>query len=75
MSNQLPSPSRSMWTERQLAEFLGVSMRTVQAWRQRGGGPKFQKVASAVRYAPNDVECWLATRTRLSTSDPGHLAS
>ena len=36
--------------ENQAAEFLGVSVRTLQAWRVRGGGPPYVKIGRAVRY-------------------------
>ena len=36
--------------ENQAAEFLGVSARTLQAWRVRGGGPRYVKIGRSVRY-------------------------
>ena len=36
--------------ENQAAEFLGQSVRTLQAWRVRGGGPTFVKIGRSVRY-------------------------
>jgi excisionase family DNA binding protein len=37
-------------SENQAAEFLGVSVRTLQAWRVRGGGLPYVKIGRAVRY-------------------------
>jgi hypothetical protein len=37
-------------TENTAAEFLGLSVRTLQAWRVRGGGPPYVKIGRAVRY-------------------------
>jgi hypothetical protein len=34
--------------ENQAADFLGVSVRTLQAWRVRGGGPRYCKIGRAV---------------------------
>jgi len=36
--------------ETQAAQFLGLSVRTLQAWRVRGGGPRYCKIGRAVRY-------------------------
>lgn len=54
------------------AEFLGVSRRTMQGWRWRGGGPPFVRVGSrAVRYDPAQVRDWVDAQRRRSTSDSG----
>ncbi|MDP3383075.1 MAG: helix-turn-helix domain-containing protein [Phenylobacterium sp.] len=37
------------------AAFLGVSPRTLEDWRLRGGGPRFRKMRRAVRYHPADL--------------------
>jgi len=60
-------------TERQAAETLGLSMRTLQAWRYQGEGPVFVKVGRAVRYDPTDLNAWIAGRRRRSTSDNGEF--
>jgi hypothetical protein len=36
--------------ESQAAEFLGLSVRTLQAWRVRGCGPRYTKIGRSVRY-------------------------
>lgn len=52
------------------AAYLGIAAATLETWRCRGGGPKYRKVGKrAVRYAPADLDAWLAERTRESTSD------
>jgi excisionase family DNA binding protein len=47
----------------ELADFLGVPVRTVDGWRHRGGGPRFVKVGRHVRYRPADVNRWLTANT------------
>lgn len=55
--------------ERAEAARLGISHRTLQAWRTRGGGPPFYKLGSAVRYSPAAVDQWLAEQARTSTAE------
>jgi hypothetical protein len=42
--------------EREAADRLAVAPRTLQAWRCRGGGPAFVRVAGAIRYASDDLD-------------------
>ncbi len=54
------------------AFLLGLSSRTVEALRLRGGGPPYIQVTpKAVRYRRRDLDAWLDARRRKSTSDPG----
>jgi predicted DNA-binding transcriptional regulator AlpA len=62
-------PDRLM-DEREAAEFLGYSVRALQNWRVRGGGPKFVKVsARSVRYRRRDLIAWIDALTVSSTSE------
>ena len=48
------------WTSiEELAEELGVPVRTVYAWRHRGSGPRGHKIGKHVRFRRVDVEAWL----------------
>jgi predicted DNA-binding transcriptional regulator AlpA len=47
---------------------LGIVPGTRANWRHQGGGPRFVKVGSRVRYRACDVEEWLDRQTRVSTS-------
>lgn len=58
--------------ERAAAAALGLTPRTLQSWRARGGGPRFVRVSSrCIRYRLSDLDEWAAERVRTSTSDPG----
>ena len=58
--------------EEDAAEFLGVSVRTLQGWRFKGGGPKFIKISHrAIRYRRKDLIEWIEGKVRTSTSDFG----
>ncbi len=62
-------------TEKEAATLLGVSVRTMQNWRQTGAGPRFFKIGRAVRYSERDLADFVAARARTSTSDPGPAAA
>jgi predicted DNA-binding transcriptional regulator AlpA len=56
-------------TQRQCAEMLVLSERTLERLRQSGLGPRYLRMRHSVRYRPADVEQWLASRTVRSTSE------
>ena len=53
------------------AAHLGLSPRTLESYRCRGGGPPFYVFGSVVRYLLSDVVRWASERRRNSTSDDG----
>lgn len=60
--------------EREAALFLGYTIRALQNWRVRGGGPKFVRVSSrSIRYRRRDLIAWSESKLRTSTSDDGLL--
>lgn len=68
------SPEQGFMTEKEAATFLGLSVRTLQGLRYRGGGPIFYKFGRSVRYLRSDLTSWATANRRHSTSDPGPLA-
>lgn len=57
--------------EMEAANLLGLSIRTLQNWRVRGGGPRFVRISSrCIRYRITDIEEWIAARTCANTSEP-----
>lgn len=56
------------------AQLLGLSPRTLEKWRGTGGGPIFVKLGRRVAYRLADVERWIESQRRRSTSDPGEAA-
>ena len=48
-----------------------MSVRTIRKWRLTGGGPRFRKFGSAVRYSLVDLEAFEEAAVRMSTSDLG----
>jgi helix-turn-helix protein len=56
--------------EKDAAAFLGYTIRALQNWRLRGGGPQFVKVsARSIRYRRRDLMAWVGARLRTSSSD------
>jgi len=54
---------------KEAATYLGLKKSTLEAWRCRGGGPKYSKFGNAVRYRLTDLEAWIESRTRSNTSE------
>ena len=52
----------TLMTEQGVAEAVSLSLATVRRWRLLGHGPAFIKLGSAVRYRPEDVSRWVASR-------------
>jgi predicted DNA-binding transcriptional regulator AlpA len=53
---------QELLTEKSVARLLSVSLAALRRWRLEGRGPRFLKLGAAVRYDPNDVAAWLASR-------------
>ena len=56
---------------KEAAALLGLSPRTLETYRWRGGGPAFSRFGSSVRYLRSHVVAWAAARRVRSTSDDG----
>jgi predicted DNA-binding transcriptional regulator AlpA len=54
--------------EAEAADWLGLSVRTLQKHRVTGTGPRFHKFGGAVRYRFSDLEQWCDSCRRDSTS-------
>lgn len=55
--------------ETQVATILGISPKTLQAWRVRGVGPRFVKVGRLVKYLRANIQSWTESQGRQSTSE------
>ncbi len=61
------------------ARYCGYSAATLETYRVRGGGPKYIKrggcgTRGAVLYDIADLDAWMGTERRASTSDRGDAA-
>ena len=55
----------------ELAEYLGVSIKTIYEWRQTGRGPVGTRMGRHLKFAISDVRTWLDEKRE---SQPGRNA-
>lgn len=48
----------SLWTTEEVAEYLGVPVRTLYDWRTKGYGPEGKRVGKHLRYKADEVISW-----------------
>ncbi len=64
-----PAYYDSLINETEAAKFLGYTVRALQNWRVRGGGPDFVKVSSrSIRYRRRDLISWAESLLVANTS-------
>jgi predicted DNA-binding transcriptional regulator AlpA len=56
--------------EKQVADYLSLSVASLRRWRLFRTGPKFVKIGSLVRYRRGDLDDWLKSQTRTSSRHP-----
>ncbi len=54
--------------EKEAAKYLGISHRTLQGYRLKGGGPEYLKLKKAVRYKIRDLIGWSDINKKENTS-------
>lgn len=61
-------PERQTLTTPEAAKYLRLSPKTLETKRSRGGGPPYIKLGRRVVYRRTDLDKWLESRVRHSTS-------
>jgi Helix-turn-helix domain len=64
-----PDRAVGLLNETQAADLLNIKVPTLRRWRWAGKGPRFLKIGGAVRYDRTDLEGFIASARRTSTSD------
>jgi predicted DNA-binding transcriptional regulator AlpA len=65
------APPTEILLTREASSYLHASESTLEKWRIRGDGPPFIRIGSRkVGYLRTDLDEWLASRRRTSTSEP-----
>ena len=54
-----PPTTDRLFTVEALADYLGVSPKTIYDWRLKRTGPAAMKVGNQLRWRRSDVESWL----------------
>lgn len=57
----MTSETDPLLTERQAAEYINASPRSMQTWRRQGHGPRFCRLGSRmIRYRRSDLDAWVS---------------
>jgi predicted DNA-binding transcriptional regulator AlpA len=65
-----PAEHRELLSTAEAAEYCGLSASTFEKLRVAGRGPVFLKTLRRVSYLRHDLDAWLASCRRTSTSEP-----
>ena len=55
---------RPLATTQEVADYLGVPLRTVETWAYSGAGPRYAKIGRHRRYRWEDVEAFVAAKVK-----------
>jgi predicted DNA-binding transcriptional regulator AlpA len=69
-TNVAGMPPRYLRTP-EAARFVGLSIRTLEKHRIYGTGPRYAKLGGRVVYRLEDLQGWVDSAVKASTSDPG----
>jgi hypothetical protein len=72
MTSDPHKPALVFLDNKQAADFLKLSPRTLEKHRVTGGGPRFRKLGRRVVYAVADLEAWANERICSNTSDSNY---
>jgi excisionase family DNA binding protein len=61
-----PKP-RPLWGAEDVAEYLGVPVKTLYKWRLEKHGPPYARIGKHLRYVPDDVVAWVEGRKQLAS--------
>jgi predicted DNA-binding transcriptional regulator AlpA len=68
---EVAEDTRHVLIARDAAEYLGIAQQTLAKFRWAGTSPPYFKIGRQVVYKRVELDSWLATRRRRSTSDAG----
>jgi excisionase family DNA binding protein len=55
----MPEEEERLLSEKEVARYLNLSLRTIQRWRAEGTGPPVLYAGRYPRYRKADVDAWL----------------
>ncbi len=68
MSSNEVFEGNKLYSQREAAPILGKSVAWFERSRWAGDGPKYAKLGRTIRYLGSDLNEWIASRIRHSTS-------
>lgn len=71
MNTQPQKTNRAKLRTAGASDYTGLAESTLEKLRVSGGGPLYIRVGRVVVYDPDDLDAWLETHKRRSTSDQG----
>jgi excisionase family DNA binding protein len=66
LNPKTPMP-RPLWGTEEVAEYLGVPVKTLYKWRLESHGPPWLRVGKHLRYVQEDVVAWVQGRKQLAS--------
>ena len=57
----IPDNALTVWSPEELADNLGISSRTLAAWRKARTGPAYIRSAARVYYTSSSLTAWLSS--------------
>jgi excisionase family DNA binding protein len=55
--------SDRLWSVQDVADYLGIPLKTLYNWRTRGIRPRARRVGRYLRYEEQDVRAWFTTQS------------
>jgi predicted site-specific integrase-resolvase len=49
---------KQFWSQKEVAERLGIEPRTLEGWRWKGIGPAYHRIGGSIRYSTEDIEAY-----------------
>ena len=68
MTQEVPKSNRPKLRTPAAAKYSGLAESTLEKLRVHGGGCPYMRVGRVVVYDPDDLDAWLASHKRRSTS-------
>jgi predicted DNA-binding transcriptional regulator AlpA len=56
------SPSQELMRRSDVADLLGISVRTLENWGREGQGPAFRRIGREAFYLRSDLDAWILSQ-------------
>lgn len=56
------APSQELMRRSDVAELLGLSVRTLEGWARAGTGPAFRRIGREAFYLRSDLDAWILSQ-------------